>query len=477
MTEFLDRRGLVLRTDLLGAWAGWLTPVFEPRRYRTWFFVAALPAGQLTRDVSSESSTVAWLPALRGRRAGRGAATSLMLPPTYLTCLEIGQFADAGAVLAEAAGAHRGDVHAAVRWSAGRRLRAVHAADAASRWWRGPVSEPWAGGARRARPRACSHPTPSMMTLDGTNTWVLREPGAGRSVVVDPGPARPGPPRRGRGGRRRRRGGAADPPPPRPLRGGPGVRRADGLRRTRARPGVPARLGGPRRRRRGRASTGSRSASSRTPGHTADSLSFLLPARARRAHRRHRARPRHHGRRPPRRPTRRLPRLAGPAARARRAARVAAIWPATARSSRRARRPWTTTSPTGATARPGRGARSPLRAPSAGSRTRRPCRAGSSRSSTPTSTRSLWGAAELSVRAQLAYLAATRPPDPPGRRHNGRRRRPPAQRAQGGRQRSTNRPPPRRPTGLARSSRPRPAAARGARRSGGPASIRSTATP
>jgi glyoxylase-like metal-dependent hydrolase (beta-lactamase superfamily II) len=27
------------------------------------------------------------------------------------------------------------------------------------------------------------------MTLDGTNTWVLREPGAARSVVVDPGPS------------------------------------------------------------------------------------------------------------------------------------------------------------------------------------------------------------------------------------------------------------------------------------------------
>src|SRR5690606_18616577 len=27
------------------------------------------------------------------------------------------------------------------------------------------------------------------MTLDGTNTWVLREPGASRSVVVDPGPS------------------------------------------------------------------------------------------------------------------------------------------------------------------------------------------------------------------------------------------------------------------------------------------------
>ena len=29
---------------------------------------------------------------------------------------------------------------------------------------------------------------PSPMTLDGTNTWVLRAPGAARSIVVDPGP-------------------------------------------------------------------------------------------------------------------------------------------------------------------------------------------------------------------------------------------------------------------------------------------------
>ncbi|MGI9084038.1 MAG: MBL fold metallo-hydrolase [Aeromicrobium sp.] len=30
---------------------------------------------------------------------------------------------------------------------------------------------------------------PGIMTLDGTNTWILREPGASRSIVVDPGPA------------------------------------------------------------------------------------------------------------------------------------------------------------------------------------------------------------------------------------------------------------------------------------------------
>jgi glyoxylase-like metal-dependent hydrolase (beta-lactamase superfamily II) len=31
-------------------------------------------------------------------------------------------------------------------------------------------------------------PNANMMTLDGTNTWILREPGAARSIVVDPGP-------------------------------------------------------------------------------------------------------------------------------------------------------------------------------------------------------------------------------------------------------------------------------------------------
>jgi 8-oxo-dGTP pyrophosphatase MutT (NUDIX family) len=102
-TEFLDRRGLVLRTDLLGVWAAWLTPVFEPRRYRTWFFVADLPEGQRTRDVSTESDQVTWLPAMEAV-AEVDAEQLLMLPPTYLTCLEVGQYADPEAVLDAARG-------------------------------------------------------------------------------------------------------------------------------------------------------------------------------------------------------------------------------------------------------------------------------------------------------------------------------------------------------------------------------------
>ncbi len=102
-TEFLDRRSLVLRTDLLGVWSAWLTPVFEPRRYRTWFFVADLPEGQRTRDVSTESDQVTWLPAMQAVHEVEQEQL-MMLPPTYMTCLDVGQYADPAAVLAAARG-------------------------------------------------------------------------------------------------------------------------------------------------------------------------------------------------------------------------------------------------------------------------------------------------------------------------------------------------------------------------------------
>ena len=103
MTSFLAQRGLVLRTDLLGVWGGWLTPAFEPKRYRTWFFVALLPEGQRTRDVSTESASVTWLPAADAvAQAERGEM--LMMPPTYLTSLEVAQFGSAAEVVEAAHG-------------------------------------------------------------------------------------------------------------------------------------------------------------------------------------------------------------------------------------------------------------------------------------------------------------------------------------------------------------------------------------
>jgi hypothetical protein len=62
-----------------------------------------LPEGQLTRDVSSESSEVVWLPAATAADEA-DVGTLAMLPPTYLTCLEVGSHGTVDAVVAAAAG-------------------------------------------------------------------------------------------------------------------------------------------------------------------------------------------------------------------------------------------------------------------------------------------------------------------------------------------------------------------------------------
>lgn len=47
---------------------------------------------------------------------------------------------------------------------------------------------PWRGGLFGTASECVLAPNPSPMTLDGTNTWVIRAAVYGRSVVVDPGP-------------------------------------------------------------------------------------------------------------------------------------------------------------------------------------------------------------------------------------------------------------------------------------------------
>jgi glyoxylase-like metal-dependent hydrolase (beta-lactamase superfamily II) len=48
--------------------------------------------------------------------------------------------------------------------------------------------EPVIDGSGTARARCVLAPNPSLMTLDGTNTWLIAEPGSAAAVVVDPGP-------------------------------------------------------------------------------------------------------------------------------------------------------------------------------------------------------------------------------------------------------------------------------------------------
>lgn len=50
---------------------------------------------------------------------------------------------------------------------------------------------PWHGGPVTPRTTAVVAGNPSIMTLDGTNSWLIHEPGSTGAVLVDPGPDEP----------------------------------------------------------------------------------------------------------------------------------------------------------------------------------------------------------------------------------------------------------------------------------------------
>ncbi|WP_321169204.1 MBL fold metallo-hydrolase [Ornithinimicrobium ciconiae] len=215
--ELLIQRDLVLRTDLLGLRAHWITPEAEPKRYDTRFFVARLPEGQLADDRSSEAAVVLWESPLV-LLAQHDAGEHLMLPPTRVMLEQLAR-ADSLDVALDAAA----EVWPVMPWPAERDgvlwMRAPidaagdglpqsapqtrtadtdtntdcgHGHDLASVDGRDHGEEldmtPWSGGPLGERTTCRLCPNPGPMTLDGTNTWIVSEPGATEAVVIDPGP-------------------------------------------------------------------------------------------------------------------------------------------------------------------------------------------------------------------------------------------------------------------------------------------------
>lgn len=83
--QFLSERRYKVRSDLLFAWSRWITPEFEPKRFDTRFFVAALPDGQEVGELNIEASEGDWhtLPEIFAALENGSLA---MLPPTEATC-------------------------------------------------------------------------------------------------------------------------------------------------------------------------------------------------------------------------------------------------------------------------------------------------------------------------------------------------------------------------------------------------------
>ena len=81
LARVLERRGLVLRTDLLTVLSRWITPIAEPRRYDAFFFAALLPAGCVADGDTSEASEAQWVEPERILKRFCDDQT-LLLPPT-----------------------------------------------------------------------------------------------------------------------------------------------------------------------------------------------------------------------------------------------------------------------------------------------------------------------------------------------------------------------------------------------------------
>ena len=82
LSDLLARWSLVLRADLLRPYAHWVTPAMEPKRFDTRFFLAALPTGQVCRDVGTEADQRVWV-----RPVDALAADWFLMRPTRV-CLE-----------------------------------------------------------------------------------------------------------------------------------------------------------------------------------------------------------------------------------------------------------------------------------------------------------------------------------------------------------------------------------------------------
>jgi len=87
LVEFLTKENLRLACDALVPFAHWVTPAFMPKRFDTYFYVAATPVGQLGRHDGSESVDSVWLNPIEAI----GDKRWTIIFPTKMNLLKLGR--------------------------------------------------------------------------------------------------------------------------------------------------------------------------------------------------------------------------------------------------------------------------------------------------------------------------------------------------------------------------------------------------
>jgi hypothetical protein len=99
--QILVQHDLVLALDLLVPYAHWITPEKMPKRFDTWFFLAAAPSEQVGAHDGKESTDSIWVSpreALEGGESGR-----FKLPfPTTRNLIRLGKQRSVAAALEHA---------------------------------------------------------------------------------------------------------------------------------------------------------------------------------------------------------------------------------------------------------------------------------------------------------------------------------------------------------------------------------------
>lgn len=104
LRDLLGLRSLHLDPALLPLVGHWVTPEVEGRRFDTRFFVAAMPEGQIARDVGGESDHGTWMRPADALAAYTASELDL-LPPTHTTLSWLGGWTTVAAALEGAANA------------------------------------------------------------------------------------------------------------------------------------------------------------------------------------------------------------------------------------------------------------------------------------------------------------------------------------------------------------------------------------